>query len=232
MGLWGEFIWGFSQWGSSDRGANVTGVSGNTMQEIRKSWNRTSTPSVVVDRDALVRVHSRVDADDENVLFDLYITAATEAVERECDRQLMNATYVLRMDQFPVEIRLPKPPCLSVTSIVYTDTAGDLQTLDASSYSVDVSMHPARIVPAYGETWPPTYDDLNAVTVTYQAGYSSSGTLSTAQAAVPADLRLAVLHCVAHWFETREPVVMGGAPADVPLVAMELAKPYWHGFMW
>lgn len=141
------------------------------------------------------------------------IQAARQYAEIYLGRQLCTATWLLKLDAFPANdgaIRPPRPPLASVTSIGYTDSDGDAQTLDAEKYTVDTDTEPGRIVPAFNETWPSTRAAPNAVTVTYVAGYGSA-------ADVPQTIRQGIIALVGHWNEYPEPVIVGGAPAKLPL---------------
>ena len=117
-------------------------------------------------------------------------------------------------------IRVPLPPLQSVTSITYIDTAGDSQTLAASKYTVDTSSEPARIVPSFSNDWPSTRAQIDAVTVRIVAGYGVSGS------DVPAPITSALLLIAAHYYEQRQPVVVGTIVADLPMAVDALLAPY------
>jgi len=119
------------------------------------------------------KLHLRVTETDSDALIRSLITAALGYAEMFTRRQFVTATLRLTLDAFPAVIRLPRPPLASVTSIQYTDIDGVTQTLSSSDYQVDGRSEPARIQPAYGESWPSTRRELNAVTVTYVAGYAT-----------------------------------------------------------
>lgn len=197
---------------------------GINMYDVEWTVKRTTTPSTYPVTLEEVKSHCRIDGEDEDSTLLAYIAAATHQAELICDRQLMTATYELRLDAFPDVIRLPKPPCQSVTSIAYVDSAGTTQTLSASNYSVDTFHEPARIIPAYGAVWPTTRGMQNDVIVTYEAGYASAS-------AVPKNLKLGIIHLVAHWFENREPV-SDGSMKSLPWVSEELIRSHWHGHIW
>jgi uncharacterized phiE125 gp8 family phage protein len=120
--------------------------------------------------------HLRLDGDMEDTHISALIAAARGWVEGFWGRQLAAATFKLTLDAFPTDngaITLPSPPLIAVTSIAYVDTNGTTQTLSTSDYTVDSESEPARIVPAYGEDWPDTREQVNAVAVTYRAGYAA-----------------------------------------------------------
>lgn len=93
-------------------------------------------------------------------------------------------------------IRLPRPPLQSVTSVAYIDTNGQQQTLDSSLYLVDSISEPARLSPAYGQVWPAAQAQINAVTITFVAGWTT-GTM-------PNTVKHAMKLLVNHWYEHRE----------------------------
>jgi uncharacterized phiE125 gp8 family phage protein len=188
------------------------------------TFNITTEPTVEPVTTAEMRAHLRVDDTTEDTYIDTLITAARIFAEQHTDRQFITATYVMRMDEFPADvIRMPRPNLLTVTSIVYLDSSNVSQTMSASDYQVDIASLPGRVLPAYGETWPTTYPSLNAVTITFTAGYGAAAT------AVPAPVKHAIKMLAAHWFESREPVVVGTIVAEVPMTVKSLLGPYRVG---
>lgn len=121
--------------------------------------------------------HLRVVGSDDDADITRAIAAATRQVEAFLGRQLVTATWELKMDAFPRSgdrtIWVPHPPLHAVSSITYVDSDGDTQTLATTGYTVDATSLPPRIVEAYGETWPTTRSHIDAVTVTYLAGYAT-----------------------------------------------------------
>lgn len=115
-----------------------------------------------------------------NTLLTSLGSSARERVERVGQRQLVCATWVLRLDSFRAPtpwgywdtILLPRPPLVSVTSVVYVANDGTSTTYAATAYLVDTYTEPGRLMPAYNTVWETTRDVPNAVTVTYVAGYS------------------------------------------------------------
>ena len=55
--------------------------------------------------------------------------------------------------------------------------------------------------------------------VTFAAGYGTAND-------VPRNLKLGMLNLVSHWYENREPVVVGQSVSDIPLSAGYLIWPY------
>jgi uncharacterized phiE125 gp8 family phage protein len=144
-----------------------------------------------------------------------YITTARQVLERRLRRQFCAATWKLYMDSLPDEIWITdKLPIKTVTHIKYYDTDGTLTTLTpaATYYQTDLTStgRPARIIPAYGVSWPSVRSDtLNAVEVQFTCGY---GTASD----VPACIKNGMLLLIANWFEHREQVVIGTIATQLP----------------
>lgn len=172
--------------------------------------------------------------DETKAVVEALIKAARTRAEMETNRAFVTQTLRLTMDGFPPSrpgdpmgaesvIRLPRPPIQSVTSIVYLDAQGVEQTLATTEYLVDARSLPARIVPAYGKSWPSIYDQINALTVTYIAGYGAA-------ADVPDELKLAIKLMAAHWYNNREEVAtyrLDDKP--IPLGACAILRGYWTG---
>lgn len=166
------------------------------------------------------KAHCRVTFADDDTLIEQLIHAATDEVETRCQRTLCQTTWALTLDAFPEGgIKLPMPPILSVSSIVYFDSTGAQLTLNPADYIVDTASEPGWVWLAPGKTWPATQDRINAVTVTYTAGYLAGGTAQQQRDAVPKDLRAWLLIRVATLYENREYISL--ASAQFPLTALD-----------
>jgi uncharacterized phiE125 gp8 family phage protein len=167
---------------------------------------------------AEAKLHLRVDHGDEDALIESLVTSARTHVEHVTSRAFINQTWRLSLDAFPAEIRLPRPPLSSVTSLQYLDGNGTLQTLSASSYTVDSDAEPGRVVEAYATTWPSVRNDIRAVRVTYVAGYGATA------ATVPQPIKQAILLLVGHWYANREAV--GTVGSDIAFAVDALLAPF------
>ena len=141
-----------------------------------------------------VKAQCRVDGTDDDTKLNSLIAAATDYVERYTGRAIVSQTWKVVLDEFADEMLLPKGPVQSVSSITYTDTAGDPQTLSASVYTADLANDPQRVVLNDGQSWPETDDAVNVVTITFVAGYS----------AVPESLKHAILLLISQWYDNRD----------------------------
>lgn len=192
----------------------------------------TAAPAYPVTR-AEAKAHLRLDTTDDDSLVDGLIAAAVAHVDGRdglLGRALIEQTWDLKLDRFPGTIQVPLPPLQAVTSITYLDSANVLQTLSTALYQVDLGGGwPGRIKPAYGESWPATYDVWNAVTVRFRAGYTAgSGSPTDYGANVPQPIKHALLLLIGHWYRHRETVVVDQAvqAVEVPVSVNALLAPY------
>lgn len=195
------------------------------MSYVTEHYALTQTVAPTIDPVSLadLKTHCRVDHTDDDAYLNGLITVATNTCESFTGRQLINATYTLKLDGFPTddEIELPKSPLSSVTSITYIDTAGASQTVAVADYQVDSSSVVGRIRPAYNAYWPATRSDqYNVVTVTFIAGYGAT------TASVPIKLRQGIKAFAATMYEHREPVIVGTSKTEIPEVCRALWYPW------
>lgn len=124
-------------------------------------------------------------------------------------RQLVETQYELRLDSFPDEIILPKPPCISVDSVKYVNGSGTLTTLATSEYQVDLYSEPARIRPV--TTFPTPKEQYDSVIITFTCGYNGVETES-----LPDDLKTSMLMLIKYLFDNRDAVAVSeGRSIDV-----------------
>ncbi len=173
-----------------------------------RSLTRATPPAVEPVTVSEAKAHLRVDVSDDDAYIATLITAAREWCEQYLDRTLIDTQWTMRLDSFPYEIELPRPPIASAgtaTAVTLTYTLGDdsTATLSSTQYRVDRNSTPGVVRQLRAGTWPANLDDYNAVAVTWWAGYGSSGT------SVPAAIRHAMLMLVAHWYENRNTVLVG-----------------------
>ncbi len=168
----------------------------------------TSEPLTLAD----VKAWCNINHDDDDTVLTALIEAARQRAETATRRQLMEATWILYMDQWPSdeEIVLPYPPLKAsgVSSITYYDTTGTQQTRSSSYYQVTYD-EPARIKPAYGYTWPSARDQYRSIAITYVCGYGSAG-------AIPESILTGMRLLVGHWYENREATIAGTIITQIP----------------
>lgn len=179
-----------------------------------RSLKRLTAPGVEPITLAEAKAHCRVDHTSDDSLIQGYITTAREYVEDYIDRSLVTQRLVMKLDAFPGEIELPRPPMASTgtaTAVIVTYTtgeAGGTATLSTTAYRVDRDSTPGVIRTTYAGSWPSHLLDQNSVTVTWWAGYGDP-------ASVPQRVKNAMLMCVHELYEKR-------GNGEMPEAAMRL----------
>jgi uncharacterized phiE125 gp8 family phage protein len=153
----------------------------------------------------VAKSHCRIDHSDDDGLIDLYIKAAVDHIEANrgvLGYALVNQDWELTYDAFPCDaLQLPLGPLVSVTSVEYAEPDTGTMTLwSDANYQVDASRD-GWIAPV--DAWPSTRSTMNAVKITFVAGHGPSAD------DVPADIKVAMLHLISHWYENREAVSSG-----------------------
>lgn len=130
----------------------------------------------------------------DGLLGDL-IKSACQRIEQLTGLVLGEQVWKLTLDEFSATIELPRAPVLAVSAVNYVDALGAAQLASASLYSLDLTSKTQWVVLNSGTSWPATRDAVNAVSVTFSAGYLA--------ATLPDDIKLAVKALVVTWFENR-----------------------------
>lgn len=159
---------------------------------------------------------ARLDGENEAVIMGHLRGAVDQIDGRDGGRglALITQTWDYKLNWFPfqssfaripfADVRLPLMPVQSVTSIEYVDLAGVTQTLAANKYQVvGLGDSMTQIVPAFGETWPDTREQPEAVTIRFVAGYGDDAN------DVPEPIRQALTLMVREAFD--------GCQSDAPM---------------
>lgn len=169
------------------------------------------------------KTHLRVDSEDfENDYIETLITTARQEAENFLRRALITQTWRLSLDGWPARtLVLPIPPLQSVSTVKYLDTSGTLRTLTADTdYVVDAASTPARIYPAYAQTWPTVRAIEKSVQVEFVAGYGD------AASDVPQAIRHAILLIIRDYYDFRGSTIAGAGVAELPRAAESLLWQY------
>jgi len=150
---------------------------------------------------AEAKTHLRVTETADDDLIESLIEAASNWAQKYQNRKYLTETCVDYLDAWPKVIRTRWSPLIAVTSIQYVDTGGTTQTWANTLYTVDTITEPARIVPAYNESYPDLRGDQNGIIVTYTAGYGSN------RSDVPQEIRSAILLLVGQLYANREAAI-------------------------
>ena len=157
---------------------------------------------------------------DENDLLSSLIVVARRRIESQFGIVCGQATFDQYLDCYPdrYTIRLQRWPIQSVTHFKYLDSSGTLTTLATTEYSSKLVMNPARIMPAYGVSWPTLRGVAEQIQIRFIAGYAT-------QAAIPEPIKTAIKLLVGHWYENRENTTIATL-LPIPYGVETLLQPY------
>ena len=183
------------------------------------------------DEDAITlaeaKEYLRIDTDDEDADIRRMLNAATTEAQRTTDRPFVTATYQLGLNGFPYNgcsafpgrIEFPNAPLQSITSIKYTDTDGNEQTVDAADYIVNTAGQPGFVDPAFGTAWPTAQLIADSVRIVFVCGYGDDGSY------LPEDLSYAIKLMTSHFYENRE-IVSTDSMTEVPYTWKSIMAQY------
>lgn len=162
------------------------------------------------------------DFNDDDSYIESLVAAATGIIDGPAGwlgRALITQTLELRADEFCDDIALRYPPIASISSVKYDDGDGVEQTLSSGVYRLVGNPSAPRLARVYGESWPSTRWQSEAIRVRYVAGYGAAST------AVPPPIRQAILLMVGELYENRE--AASDAPrTELPFAVNALLSPF------
>jgi uncharacterized phiE125 gp8 family phage protein len=162
-----------------------------------------------------MKIHLRVDIDDDDILIDQQQAAAREFLEGIfLNRALLTQTWELVLDAWPGgdEIAIPRPPLQSVTSVKYYDEDSVESTLSSSSYIVDNASEPGRLVLKASADWPSVnLQVVNGIVIEFVAGFGDADD-------VPEVYKQALKLMVGDMYENREDtlIAQGVSVSTIP----------------
>lgn len=179
---------------------------------------RTVAPAVLPVSLDEAKAHLRVDITTDDALITSMIKAATSYLDarKAYGRALITQTWRADFAAFSDMMRLPIRDALTVSSITYYDNFNVSQTLATSVYQLHADDGGSYIALKPDQTWPSVYSRVDAVRVTWTAGFGP------AASDVPEEVRLAIIAAVATHYQIRENVVIGPTVAELPMAAHHL----------
>lgn len=192
---------------------------------LRTNLTDTGATSAVITASEF-KTHARVYHTQDDTYIATLILVATQCIEHETRRALINRSFTLQLEGFPAggEIILPRSPLSTVSSVTYTDSAGATQTLSASDYNTYSVNGVGRVVLKSTASWPTTQGTgALDVSVNFTAGYGATS------ASVPVALKQAVLLWATHWYDNRTSVNVGNLVTELPMTVQRLIVSYHSG---
>jgi uncharacterized phiE125 gp8 family phage protein len=162
-----------------------------------------------------VERHLQVGSCEEYVNLKQYIRQAEEYIESKTSRAIMEQQFRESFDCFPFDngqidlTRYPLSLRTAPVSTTYWDTAGIQQTLSSLLVPTYKPLGTPPFVKPYPTVeYPDTFDRLDAVQVTYWAGYQTASEVS-------ATVKQAVGLLVDHAYENRTPILIGSSSKEL-----------------
>ena len=167
-----------------------------------------------------MKLYLKVDTTADDSLIEDLIKAATSSCQEYTNRFFITTEITQYGDNWSDVSELFKSPVqAALFNVKYWDTAGILQTLGTTKYTLDNVSQPARLVPSPDESWPSIIDGLNAIEINYKVGVDSADDVDNA-------IKQAVLLTVGHWYQNREAVIVGRQVNEMPMSAKYLLDQY------
>jgi len=131
---------------------------------------------------AEVKAYARLSTTDTSLdaLFPRFLASARAKVQQDTGIVLLAETYDVFFDALPRDrtpVELPWRPVATVSSIVSIDTAGNVQTLGVSNYTLDASSeapYPARLGLTLSGAWPSDLRPFQPYVMRLVAGFASA----------------------------------------------------------
>lgn len=169
---------------------------------LTRTFDAESEPLSLTD----VKTQLRITTTDDDDAIRMFIAGIRKETEWYIGKTLITTIWEYKRDGFGVEFCLPMPPIQSISSVSYVDSDGANQTLAASGYQFDKA---GRMRASYGNSFPSTRSQYDAVTVTYVAGETNAGN-------VDEDIKLAMLLWIGACDINREDNVIGTIISEIP----------------
>lgn len=198
---------------------------GNVMYGLKVSVNPTAEPLSLDE----TKLYLRVDHSEDDALILGMISAARQYAEAVTKRSFTTQTMQMYCDQFPDDDTLNIPrPFYTTTDVAlkyYLSGSTTPTTFPSSSYWVDDSVEPGRLVLRDNSDWP-TSDlrSAKAIEVTFRSGYGG-------QPDVPDGIKIGMLSLIGHWYTNREAVVVGTISKSVEMTVNALLSPHMSPFV-
>jgi len=154
-----------------------------------------TTPIVTV---AEAKKHAVIEHDVDDSYIEELIAVASEHVQYLTRRQLLTASYIMYLSQFPNDdLELPYGNLQSIDSVNYKNTENINTVVDADVYDVDTDSDPGVLSRNIDAGWPVYKYSRAPVWVQFTCGWTSPSL-------VPRKLKLAIKMLVATWYNKRE----------------------------
>jgi len=142
-------------------------------------------------------------------------------------KALIHQTWALSVETYGADntIDIPVTPVSSITSIQYFDNENVSRTLTVSDFYLYGNQDRAWIKAKPGVVIPAVFDRLDAITVTFVAGFSDNS------AGVPNSIRQAMSLLISHWYENPTGVAARETVSELPFAVQSLINTNRKGWV-
>lgn len=156
-----------------------------------------------------VKLHLRMDHDDDDDIIAVYRDAAMRTAEHETGRYVGADDYTFHIDCLPgddIFINLPMLPVEEVAEVSYHDGT-DWQTIAASNYISDIYSEPCRIK-FLTDDFTTGENQAMPFRIKISGGYTDE--------TIPKEMISGALLMIGHLYENRQDVVIGTISTQIP----------------
>lgn len=177
------------------------------------AFTQTAAPAAEPISLADAKAFLRVDHDADDPFISSLIVTSRLQVETALDLALMTQSWRWRGRLVPGGTRALRPhPVRTIDGVAIRDDDDVATALAPASFSVDLDTRPATVTIRAAHA--------NRYDITFTAGFGDTAS------DVPAPIRQALLQLIAHWYENREPIVIGETVARIPDTVSSLLMAY------
>lgn len=133
----------------------------------------TMTPVSLAD----AKVQLAVEHDEHDAMIDGFIAAAVDHLDGWSGilgRALVEQTWRQDFDCFSGHMRLPLAPVISITSVTWRDSSGQISTVSSDDYALLSDALGPYIKFKSGFSWPDDLNQIKPVSVTFVVGYPTT----------------------------------------------------------
>ncbi|MDF1685421.1 MAG: putative phiE125 gp8 family phage protein [Parvibaculaceae bacterium] len=165
--------------------------------------------------------HVRVTHEADDTLIGGLITSARLTVEAITRSALITQSWSLIVDDWGARrsLNLPLAPVMSLDRISLWDEAGTKSDVGTEFCHLGLGAQ-AKLTLNRNACWPTPLREASGICIDFTAGYGDT------VEDVPAPLRQATLHLIAHWYEHRGEASLSDLTMPVPASVGELVRPY------
>ncbi len=141
-----------------------------------RSWQVTTQPTVEPVTVDEIKIFARIDTTEEDTLIEAFIETIRISTENYLGRALISQTIQTILDfWFGNVIELPRPPLISITSVVALDEDDAETEYDSDNYYAIINSTPGKLVIKRSAYLPTnTSRDYGRFVITSKHGYGSS----------------------------------------------------------